>query len=83
MTVNEVITFKDYTCEMGEEYQYVAIALDHKKRCKFYLNSLTPYGSTNPGYARLMRMDSTYLVTRAHQLRLQGNVQVSGFKRNT
>lgn len=79
----EEVTFKDYTCEMGEEYQYVAIATDDNGICKFYLNKLAPYGDTNPGYARLMRMDSTYLVSRAHQLRLQGNVSLSGLKRNT
>lgn len=83
IVANEVVAFKDYTCEMGEEYQYVAIAIDETGRCRYYLNSLTPYGDTNPGYGRLMRMDSTYLVSRAHQLRLQGNVQVSGLKRNT
>lgn len=83
ITKNEEVSFKDYTCEMGEEYQYVVIATTDAGVCKYFLSPLLPYGDTNPGYARLMRMDSTYLVTRAHQLRLQGNVQVSNFKRNT
>lgn len=30
-----------------------------------------------------MRMDSAYLTTRQHQLRLQGNLQITNFKRNT
>lgn len=79
---NEEISFKDYTCEMGEDYQYVAI-LTKDEVCKYYLNDLVPYGDMNPGYARLTRMDSSFLVSKAHQLRIQGNVQLSGFKRNT
>lgn len=78
----EEILFKDFTCEMGEDYQYVCISVNDKGECKEFLTPLAPYGTSNPGYARLMRMDSSYLVSRAHQLRIQGNVQLSGFKRN-
>lgn len=83
MVNGEVISFKDFTCEMGEDYQYVVVALDKDGKCKYLLNDLLPYGDENPAYARLMRMDSSFLVSRAHQLRLQGNVSLTSFKRNT
>lgn len=78
--VNE-FEFRDYTVEMGDEYIYTVCQTDTKGDIKALLLPLT-WGFENPGYARLMRMDSSYLTTRRHQLRLQGDVQLSAFKRN-
>lgn len=80
--LGETFSFKDYTVEMGEDYQYVICAVIDDK-VTYLLNDLRPFGTKNPGYARLMRMDSAYLTTRQHQLRLQGNLQITNFKRNT
>lgn len=48
---------------MGEDYQYVICAVIDDK-VTYLLNDLRPFGTKNPGYARLMRMDSAYLTTR-------------------
>jgi hypothetical protein len=45
-------------------------------------NDLFPFGFENEGYARLMKMEATFLASRWHQLRLLGNVTVGDFKRN-
>lgn len=77
-------TVKDYTVEMGEEYEYVGCLMDTSGNlAEFWWNPTNPYGTENAGYGRLMKMDSAYLTNRKHQLRLQGNVTVSNFKRNT
>lgn len=78
----EIFSFKDYSVEMGEDYQYVIGEIQNGK-LKHFLNDIYPFGDTNPGYARLMRMDSAFLTTRKHQLRLQGNLKITNFKRNT
>lgn len=79
----ELFTFKDFTVEMGEEYQYVVLGKNPKTSKSYFLTDLKPFGPKNKGYARLMRMDSAYLTTRNHQLRLQGNLQITNLKRNT
>ena len=78
------ITVKDFSVEMGEEYQYIALLLDHDGKAYGTAIDVYDWGYTNPGYGRLMNMDSiVFLTTRDHQLRLQGAVNVSAFKRNT
>ena len=82
---SEEIVFKDYTAEMGEDYQYVLTknpVFDPQVHKIHLLSPLNPFGPENPGYGRLMRMESTYLTDQFHQLRLSGNVQVSSLKRN-
>lgn len=75
--------FKDYSVEMGEEYQYIAALKDADGKVYALVQDIYDWGYDNPGYGRLMRMNSVFLTTRKHQLRLQGNVQISGLKRNT
>lgn len=77
------ITFKDYSPEMGEDYQYVAALKNADGKVYGLVTDIYEWGYSNPGYARLMKMESTYLTTRNHQLRFTGNVNVSGFKRVT
>lgn len=77
------ITIKDYSVEMGEDYMYVGLVRDKYRKPKGLVMTPFPWGFKHPGYARLMRMDSIFLTTRKHQLRLQGNVSVSSLKRNT
>lgn len=83
----EFLSFKDYTVEMGEDYQYVVARPLVKENAAdpdvVLFNDIYPFGPENPAYGRLMRMDASYLVSRGHQLRLQGNVSLSNFKRNT
>lgn len=84
ITILSAITVKDFSPEMGEDYQYVACLVDAENRVYATAVSVYDWGYTNPGYARLMNMDATvFLTTRQHQLRLQGGVNVSAFKRNT
>lgn len=78
----EQLKFKDYTCEMGEEYQYVVCALKNGKVDQAITDPY-PFGDSNPAYARLMKMEFSYLTTKNHQLRIAGNVSLSSFKRNT
>jgi len=68
---------------MGEDYQYIAVLKDADGIAYALVENVYDWGYDNPGYARLMHMDSVFLTTRNHQLRLQGNVNVTGFKRNT
>lgn len=75
--------FKDYSVEMGEDYQYIAVLKDADGIAYALVENVYEWGYENPGYARLMHMDSVFLTTRQHQLRLQGNVNVTAFKRNT
>lgn len=83
----EVISFKDYTVEMGEDYQYVVSRpLTRETQDDpdiLIFNDIYPFGPENPAYGRIMKMECSYLVSRGHQLRLQGNVTLSNFKRNT
>lgn len=81
---NTVITIKDFSVEMGEDYQYVACYVNKDGVVMGTVINPYPWGYENKGYARLMDMDSTvFLTTRKHQLRLQGAVNVTSFKRNT
>ena len=74
---------KDFTVEMGEDYEYIGCAMDSQGNMSAFLMSPFPYGYKNKGYGRLMFMGAAYLTTCKHQLRLQGNVSISAFKRNT
>ena len=82
-TTGSEITFKDFTVEMGEEYQYVVGVKDFDGKCYATVIDVYDWGYENPGYARLMRMDSVFLTTKNHQLRLQGGVNITSYKRNT
>lgn len=77
------VTVKDYSVEMGEDYIYVGGVRNENGILKGLVASPYPWNYSNGGYARLMKMDSTFLTTKNHQLRLQGNVTVSSLKRNT
>lgn len=80
---NQKSIIKDYTVEMGERYEYIFCIMDSENKLDEFFISPTPYGNTNPGYARLMSMEALYLTTKNHQLRCIGNLNVSNFKRNT
>ena len=73
--------FKDFSVEMGEDYQYIAFLCDNEKVVRL-LTSYIPFGFDNIGYGRLTRMDSAFLTTKYHQLRLEGNVVLSSLKKN-
>ena len=73
---------KDYSVEMGEDYIYT-VGLVENGKVTALLHGLLPWNYKHPTYQKLNLMDSVLLTTRTHQLRLQGNVSVSGFKRNT
>lgn len=73
---------KDYTVEMGEEYQYVVGLADEAGEVKYLLRELTDCGKGSGGYGRLMNMEVSFLDDKYHQLRLHGGVKVSAFKRN-
>lgn len=76
--------FKDFSVEMGEEYNYVVVLKNSTKNKFQFLTPLSEtWGYDSPGYGRLMRMDAIFLTTSKHQLRLIGNVKLSAFKRNT
>lgn len=86
MPVDEGVgyTVKDYSVEMGEEYQYIATIVNEDNVIYGTAIDVYDWGYTNPGYGRLMDMDATvFLTTRKHQLRLQGAVNVTTLKRNT
>lgn len=81
---------KDYSVEMGEEYIYFIAAFDLAHQYKYALvwdGNLTPSNwkpHLYPGYARQMDFQgNTFLTTKWGQLKLQGNVQVNNFQRNT
>lgn len=73
---------KDYTVEMGEEYQYVACLVNQYNKVFKVFEKMTAAGEGTGGYARLMFMEASFLTTRHHQLRLHGGVSISAFKRN-
>lgn len=73
---------KDYTVEMGEEYQYVACLVDKFDKVYRVFEKMTNSGEGTGGYGRLMNMEVSFLTTRHHQLRLHGGVSISSFKRN-
>lgn len=73
---------KDFTVEMGEEYQYVVALVDKYGNVYRVFEKMTNEGIGSGGYARLMNMEVSFLTTRHHQLRLHGGVSISGFKRN-
>lgn len=73
---------KDYTVEMGEEYQYVACLVNQYNKVYKVFEKMTNNGEGSGGYARLMSMEVSFLTTRYHQLRLHGGVSISSFKRN-
>ncbi|DAY91906.1 MAG TPA: hypothetical protein [Caudoviricetes sp.] len=78
------MTLKDFSVEMGEDYQYIACYVDINGKVIGTVVDVYDWGYENPGYARLMDMDATvFLTTRKHQLRLQGGVNVTSLKRNT
>lgn len=79
----EDFTFEDYTVEMGEDYQYVVAECDSSGKVIALLTNLKPFGPNNPAYARLMRMEYSFLTDKYHQLKFAGDVSVSNFKRNT
>lgn len=74
---------KDFTVEMGEEYQYVACLVDEYGKVYRVFEKMSLQGEGTGGYARLMNMEVSFLTTRYHQLRLHGGVSISAFKRNT
>lgn len=94
---NEEYTFRDFSVEMGEPYQYIItrVVADKPRFVYFFSNkdnpdstmtgasSFSPLSITNACYGRLDRLDSVYLSDEYHQLRISGNVQISNLKRNT
>lgn len=82
MTDGGKTVFKDYSVEMGEDYIY-NVGICREGRLTHMVGSVYPWDYTNPRYQKLGKMDSILLTTRRHQLRLQGNVNVSAYKRNT
>lgn len=80
--LGEDFTFEDYTVEMGEDYQYAIIQKKKDGTARFLLNNLKPFGTTNPAYGRLMRMEHSFLTDKHHQLKLAGDVSLSSYKRN-
>lgn len=81
------VVFKDYLVEMGEEYMYIfalkEINEENNTSTFTLFTNLGQSNSDNPAYGRLMRMDSVFLTTKDHQLRLTGNVNVTALKKNT
>lgn len=82
LTGSESYTFKDYSVEMGEEYQYAIMVSDETKILGL-IRPLHEYGDGTQGYGRLMNMEVSFLDDKYHQLRLHGGVKISSFKRNT
>lgn len=81
------VSFKDYLVEMGEEYIYIFCLTQpnaNNNTYKIYVfTNLAQLNDLNPAYGRLMKMDSVFLTTKDHQLRLTGGVNVTSLKRNT
>jgi hypothetical protein len=59
-------TFRDYSVEMGEEYQYIAVLKNADGIAYALVEDIYDWGYDNPGYGRLMHMDSVFLTTRNH-----------------
>lgn len=88
----ETFSFKDFTVEMGEDYQYVIMLYtlgqsivdpNVKTVIGKMAHNIKPIGPKNVAYGRLMKMEYSFLTSKKHQLRLMGNVTLSSFKRNT
>lgn len=83
----ETVSFRDFTAEMGEDYQYVivikTVSEDGTVKTSKMAHNVKPIGPKNPAYGRLMRMEYSFLTSKRHQLRLMGNVQISNLKVNT
>lgn len=77
------LIFKDFTVEMGEEYQYIACIVNGYGEVSNLVVDVYDWGYDNPGYGRCTKFDAVFLTTRQHQLRLEGNVSIASFKRNT
>ncbi len=85
------LSFKDYSIEMGESYIYFILAYDGDTSClggilwDYCLQSGSqwdPYSYV--GYARNLDFQgNSFLTSKYQQLKLQGNVSVSSFQRNT
>lgn len=84
-------TIRDYSVEMGAEYAYMAVSYG-KETGKIHYVLVEPKflepNTWNPpmymGYGRQMNFEgNVFLTTKWQQLRLQGNVSVSNFQRNT
>lgn len=95
LVANFDITIKDYSVEMGAEYIYFGVCYNNNTRAATsilvwpadpnnYLKPTTWNPPLQDGYARHMNFQNNiFLTTKWQQLRLQGNVVVSGLKRNT
>lgn len=57
---------KDFTVEMGEEYQYVVALVDKYGNVYRVFEKMTNEGIGSGGYARLMNMEVSFLTTRHH-----------------
>lgn len=88
-TFTEII--RDYSVEMGAEYIYMAISYGKDTGAVHYvmvpITGLEP-DTWNPplysGYGRQMNFEGNiFLTTKWQQLRLQGNIAVNNFQRNT
>lgn len=88
-TFTEII--RDYSVEMGAEYIYMAISYGKDTGSVHYvmvpITGLEP-NTWNPplysGYGRQMNFEGNiFLTTKWQQLRLQGNIAVNNFQRNT
>jgi len=82
---------------MGEEYQYVAYVITDSETNSIVSSipdaqgnltdindaivDIYPYGPSNQGYARLLDMNSVFLVDYKHQLRIGGNISLSNYRR--
>lgn len=77
------LIFKDFTVEMGEEYQYIACVVNAYGEVTNLIVDVYDWGYNNPGYGRCTKFDAVFLTTRQHQLRLEGNVSIASLKRNT
>lgn len=84
-------TIRDYSVEMGAEYGYVAVSYNSLRNdaIEFILVDIEPLTLEfwNPieyqGYGRQLDFNSNiFFVTRLQQLKLQGNIEVSGLRQN-
>jgi hypothetical protein len=85
-------TIRDYSVEMGAEYIYMGFGFNHNNESQHTLvwgdnPGLLPTAwnpPIYPGYGRQTNFDgNVFLTTKWQQLKLQGNVQISNFRRNT
>jgi hypothetical protein len=81
---SSICEIKDYSVEPGAHYRYLACGLDKDKKVINYLSTppLLDAGYSKGCDGRLMHMESSFLDSRYHQLRLIGNMSVSNFKTN-